>query len=134
HEDETLFAREHDRFLRALERAHDPTMRFVPFRTQNRQTPVHESLRPAAPAQADDGDLTKAVLGIARGSEGDAEIGADNGQAFLETAVYSRREADSDAPGAPGFRNTTDSDPALPQNREWARGIRSRIATSTAGD
>src|SRR5690606_2869966 len=43
-------------------------------------------------------------------------------------------EADSDAPGAPGFRNTTDSDPALPQNREWARGIRSRIATSTAGD
>lgn len=134
HEDENLFVRERDRFVRALERADDPTVRFVPFRTQNRQTPVHESLRPAAPAQAEDGDLTRAVLGIARGSDGPAEIGSDSGDAFVETAVYSRREAESDAPGAPGFRNTTDSDPALPQNREWARGIRSRIATSTAGD
>ncbi|WP_194420623.1 proline dehydrogenase family protein [Microbacterium abyssi] len=126
HDDESLFARERDRFLRALARADDHTMRTVPFRTQNRQTPVHESLRPAAAAQADDGDLTQVVLGIARGSGG--------GDAFVETAVYSRREAEADSGGAPGFRNTPDSDPALPANREWARGIRSRIATSTAGD
>ncbi|GEK85900.1 proline dehydrogenase family protein [Microbacterium aerolatum] len=125
HDDESLFARERDRFLRALARADDRTMRTVPFRTQNRRTPVHESLRPPAAAQAEDGDLTQVVLGIARGS--------GSGDAFVETAVYSKRELEADSGGAPGFRNTPDSDPALPANREWARGIRSRIATSTAG-
>ncbi|CAH0223286.1 proline dehydrogenase family protein [Microbacterium sp. Bi121] len=135
HDDESLFARERDRFLGALERAGDQTtrttstLRTVPFRTQNRQTPVHESLRPSAPAEVDDGDLTQAVLGIARGSSA-----AGSGDAFVETAVYSRREAEADSAGAPGFHNTPDSDPALPANREWARRIRSRIATSTAGD
>src|SRR5690606_21947826 len=69
--------------------------------------------------------LTKAVLDISRGS---------GGEAYVETAVYSRREADSGPAGAPGFENTPDSDPALPANREWAHGIRARIETSTAGD
>jgi len=126
HDDESLFARERDRFLAALERARDRTLRTVPLRTQNRQTPVHESLRPAAPAPAIEEDLTKAVLGIARGSGG--------GDAFVETAVYSPREADAEPAGAPGFHNTSDSDPALPANREWAREIRSRIHDSTVGD
>ena len=126
HDDGALFARERDRFLGALERSADPTLRSVPFRTLNRQSPMHESLRPAAPAPADDGDLTQAVLGIARGSSG--------GDAFVETAVYSPREMEQGSAGAPGFRNTPDSDPALPANREWGRGIRSQIAGSTAGD
>lgn len=126
HDDESLFSRERDRFLAALERADDPTLRAVPFRAQNRQTPVHESLRPAAPAPADEGELTQAVLGIARGSGG--------GDAFVETAVYAPRELEAHSGGAPGFHNTSDSDPALPANREWAREIRSRIPGSTAGD
>ena len=125
HDDESLFTRERDRFLTALDRSHAPTLRSVPFRAQNRQSPVHESLRSTAPAPADEGELTQAVLGIARGS---------SGEAFVETAVYSRREVDAESSGAPGFHNTADSDPALPANREWARGIRSRIASSTAGD
>lgn len=126
HDDDSLFARERDRFLRALERAGDPTLRSTPLRTLNRQSPMHESLRPAAPAPADEGDLTQAVLGIARGSSGS--------DSFVETAVYSPREIESDTAGAPGFQNTPDSDPALPTNRDWGRGIRSRIADSTAGD
>lgn len=125
HSDQSLFDRERDRFLSALERSTDRTMRNVSRRTQNRSTPIHESLRPAAPAQTEDGDLTQAVLGIARGSSGDA---------FVETAVYSRREADTGSAGAPGFTNTTDSDPALLANREWAHSIRSRVTSSTAGD
>lgn len=128
HEDSTLFEREQRRFRRALERAQERTMRQVPFRIQNRQTPAHESLRPATAAENDDGDLTKAVLGIARGSDG------SEGEAFVETAVYSRREADVDSGGAPGFANTADTDPVVPANREWAGAIRDRIATSTVGD
>ncbi|MGO2521522.1 MAG: proline dehydrogenase family protein [Microbacterium sp.] len=125
HEDESLFDRERGRFLKALARAKDRTLRNVPRRIQNRQTPVHESLRPAAPVAIDDDELTKAVLDISRGSDGES---------FLETAVYSRREAESGSAGAPGFTNTVDSDPALSSNREWARDIRARIDASTAGD
>lgn len=129
HDDESLFARERDRFLRALDRADDPTLRTAPFRTQNRQTPVHESLRPSAPTTVDDGDLTKAVLGIARGSGT-----ISSGDAFVETAVYAPREIEVGSAGAPGFQNTPDSDPALSANREWARGIRANVEASTAGD
>src|SRR5690606_887426 len=124
HEDETLFDRERDRFLRALERAEDRTLRVVPHRSQNRQTPVHESLRPTSPSPADDDDLAKPVLDSSRGSDA---------ARFVETAVYSRREVNSAPAGAPGFTNTTDSDPALPANREWAHDIRARIEASTAG-
>ncbi len=125
HQGEAMFERERDRFVRAVERARDRTLRTVAHRIQNRQVPVHESLRPVAPLPAADEDLTKAVLDISRGS---------GGEAYVETAVYSRREADSGPAGAPGFENTPDSDPALPANREWAHGIRARIETSTAGD
>ena len=44
------------------------------------------------------------------------------------------READDRAVGAPGFRNAADTDPSLPANREWSRGILGRIGASTAGD
>ncbi|WP_300268123.1 proline dehydrogenase family protein [Microbacterium sp.] len=128
HEDEALFERERERFLRAFERARDQTLRTVPHRVQNRQDPVHESLRPAAPVPAAEEDLTRAVLDISRGS------GGSGGEAFVETAVYSRREADVDSSGAPGFTNTQDTDPALSANREWAHDIRARMTASTAGD
>ena len=126
-EDESLFVREQDRFLDALDRAGDATLRIGPRRTQDRLAPVHESVRPAPVAPAPETDLTKAVLGISRGSDG------GDREAFLETAVYSAREVEQDSGGAPGFSNTVDSDPALPANRDWAREVRERIPASDLG-
>ncbi len=125
HDDGRLFVREQDRFLDALDRSAQPTLRTGPRRAQNRNAPVHESVRPVPPAPAPEQGLTKAVLGISRGSSGE--------DAFLETAVYSARELEADAGGAPGFANAPDSDPALPQNREWARGILARVPGSDRG-
>ncbi|MFB4350668.1 proline dehydrogenase family protein [Microbacterium sp. CR_7] len=125
-DDEALFVREQDRFLDALERSTSPTLRIGPRRTQDRLAPVHESVRPAPVAPAPEEDLTKAVLGISRGSD-------DTGAPFLETAVYSPRELDRAGDGAPGFSNTADSDPSLPANREWAAGVLGRIGSSTLG-
>ncbi|MCK2023883.1 proline dehydrogenase family protein [Microbacterium sp. kSW2-24] len=130
-EDETLFEREQDRFLDALDRSTDPNLRTGPRRRQDRLAPMHESVRPLPAAPQPEVDLTKAVLGISRGSTGDDGF---EGEPFLETAVYAPRELVDETAGAPGFTNAVDSDPALPANREWARGIRERIATSTAGD
>ncbi|UPL10060.1 proline dehydrogenase family protein [Microbacterium sufflavum] len=128
HEDEGLFARERDRFLDALDRSTDATLLRGPRRTQDRLAPVHESVRPTAAAPIPEADLTQAVLGIARGTDG-----ADTG-AFLETAVYAARERGEDTGGAPGFANAQDTDLALPANREWADGIRGRLADSTVGE
>ncbi len=101
----------------------------------------------ADPANAiDPGGLTQAVLGIARGAAA-GDVGGDTaplepvgaermfgGDAFVETAVYAPREVDDRAVGAPGFRNAADTDPSLPANREWSRGILARVEGSTAGD
>ena len=122
--DERLFRREQDRFLDSLDRAGEPTLPSLPHRTQDRLAPVHESARPAMQEPVVETDLTSIVLGISRGSEEDP---------FVETAVYARHEAEPDTGGAPGFENTPDTDLSLPANREWARGIRSRIAGSTLG-
>ncbi|MFB8892074.1 MULTISPECIES: proline dehydrogenase family protein [Microbacterium] len=143
--DASLFERERDRFLASLERAVDPALPSGPNRTQDRTM----SLRPIAPqritrdpAEGDDG-LTQAVLGIAdaagRSDEttalGEPDDVLFGGEHFVETAVYAPRETRrAPALGAPGFANTPDSDPALAVNREWARGILSRIEGSTAGD
>ncbi|OYC98576.1 bifunctional proline dehydrogenase/L-glutamate gamma-semialdehyde dehydrogenase [Microbacterium sp. Yaish 1] len=143
--DASLFERERDRFLASLERAADPALPSSPNRTQDRTL----SLRPIAPqritrdpAEGDDG-LTQAVLGIADAagrSDDTTALGQRDdvlfgGERFVETAVYAPRETRrAPASGAPGFANTPDSDPALAVNREWARGILSRIAGSTAGD
>ncbi|UPL13702.1 proline dehydrogenase family protein [Microbacterium galbinum] len=130
-DDETLFVREQDRFLDALERSTDLNLHTGPRRRQDRLAPMHESVRPVFADPQPEADLTKAVLGISRGSSGDDGF---DGEPYLETAVYSPREIVDETAGAPGFENAIDSDPALPANREWARGIRERIATSTAGD
>lgn len=144
----SMFARERDRFLASLERAADPALALGPNRTQDRTAPV-DTPSAAAPREsgatgAADAGLTQAVLGISRATGVDpadtapiapsAEEQLFGGDAFVETAVYAPRQTADTAAGAPGFRNAPDTDPALPANRAWARGILSRISTSRAGD
>lgn len=112
------------RLLAALPRSTETSLRTAARRTQSRLAPVHESVRSPAQAPKPEEHLTKAVLGISRGSED---------QPFLETAVYSAREIDADAGGAPGFANAPDSDPSVPANREWARQVFMRIAAESEG-
>ncbi|MFE4724439.1 proline dehydrogenase family protein [Microbacterium sp. NPDC056736] len=157
-DDPALFARERDRFLASLARADDPALPTGPRRTQDRAAEVAvldaasvAALRAEAPLRrtaspGEDAGLTQAVIGIARsagaaGAPGDTApmerivpeqvFGAD---AFVETAVFAPRESGARAAGAPGFRNASDSDPALPGNRAWARDVISRIESSHAGD
>jgi len=131
-DDPSLFERERLRFVDSVSRARDHSLLTGPRRNQNRAAPVHESVRPLAQPQAVDEDLTGVVLGIARGSAGDG----DEGDPFLQTAVYARQElaVGHSGAGAPGFANTPDSDPSLSANREWARGILARIAEPAASD
>ncbi|MFB8146528.1 proline dehydrogenase family protein [Microbacterium sp. NPDC056003] len=144
-----MFERERDRFLASLERAADPALRVGPNRTQDRATEPVEAhmsrarLRDTGAIGEGDG-LTEAVIGIARSAAGDPADTAPvapsveeqlfAGEAFVETAVFAPREGSDRAQGAPGFRNAPDTDPALPANRSWARGILRRIHTSRAGD
>ncbi len=141
-----LFARERDRFLASLARADDPALVTGARRRQDRAaaTAGHVTRAPAAEheaARAEDG-LTQAVLGIARSASAtettpvapvveERRFGAEH---FVETAVYAPRETRGVAAGAPGFHNAPDTDPALPANRAWARGILDRVERSTAGD
>ena len=153
-DDPTMFARERDRFLASLERADDPALPTGPRRTQTRDAEAADSPRARArllrPALEDDEapGLTQAVLGIARSAAGGTDAAMDEtapvapaaaaqvfgGVEFVETAVFSPRESGTRASGAPGFRNTPDTDPALPDNRAWARGILDRLEVSRAGD
>lgn len=150
-DDPAMFARERDRFLASVERAADPGLATGPNRRQDRRGDASDAASRAAnrilvrDAPADDPALTQAVLGIARTAASDDLEGSDplgvgveaqlfGGEAFVETAVFAPRESGTRAQGAPGFRNTPDTDPALPANRAWARGIVSRIDVSTAGD
>ncbi len=126
-DDESLFVRERDRFLDALERSTSPTLRVGPRRPQNRLAPVHEAVRPVPVAPAPENGLTQAVLGIARGSDA-------SGEPFLETAVFAPRELDEGTGGAPGFTNTPDSDASLSDNRDWAREVLERVEASTLGE
>ncbi|WP_460772782.1 proline dehydrogenase family protein [Microbacterium sp. GXF7504] len=138
-EDESLWERERDRFLASVERAADPALRAGPRRTQDRVGA--DTAEPAIlrePATDDEAQgLTQAVLGIAAAAADDDPDDARivfGGAQFVETAVFSPRESGEKATGAPGFRNSADSDAALPQNREWARAILDRVETSAAGD
>ncbi|MFH8251361.1 bifunctional proline dehydrogenase/L-glutamate gamma-semialdehyde dehydrogenase [Microbacterium sp. B2969] len=154
-DDTTMFDRERDRFLASLERAVDPALPAGPNRSQDRTAQAPEPGARAASRlvrdapNGEDTGLTQEVIGIARSAATDDELpdesDADSiqpsveeqlfgGQAFVETAVFSRRESGTRAMGAPGFRNTADTDPALPANRDWAHGILSRVDVSTAGD
>ncbi|MEV7694612.1 bifunctional proline dehydrogenase/L-glutamate gamma-semialdehyde dehydrogenase [Microbacterium sp. NPDC089189] len=137
--DADLWSREEGRFRSSLERSADAALRVGPRRVQDRAARGAEGgepsiLRDPAPTQEVAG-LTQAVLGIAaeRRSE-DARSVLFGGADFVETAVFAPRESEERVHGAPGFRNTPDSDPALPANRAWARDILARIDTSSAGD
>lgn len=160
--DPAMFARERDRFVASVVRATDPELPARPNRRQDRargaDAPASASPATVTPAglgpaetvltrpdadrtDADptDADLTQAVLCIARGGQGDdaARAGLFGGEEFVDTAVFSIREAGSAADagaGAAGFSNTPDSDPALPANRAWASEILARVETSAAGD
>ncbi|GAA1957019.1 bifunctional proline dehydrogenase/L-glutamate gamma-semialdehyde dehydrogenase [Microbacterium deminutum] len=144
-----MFDRERDRFLASLERAADSSLRSGPNRRQDRSAAPKESPRARARLQRgidadEDAALTATVLGIARSAATESQDTAPlapsaeeqlfGGEPFVETAIFASRESETRAPGAPGFRNAADTDPALPANRAWAREILGRIETSTAGN
>ncbi|KAF2416178.1 bifunctional proline dehydrogenase/L-glutamate gamma-semialdehyde dehydrogenase [Microbacterium sp. B35-30] len=160
-DDPAMFARERDRFLASLARADDPGLATGPHRSQDRgaeaaalteaggtgttdraESPRAQARLRRAAAASDESGLTQAVIGIARSAvpgdtaplERSVPQQVFGAEAFVETAVFAPREGGLRAAGAPGFRNTADSDPALPANRSWARDILSRIETSRAGD
>ncbi|MCT9819752.1 bifunctional proline dehydrogenase/L-glutamate gamma-semialdehyde dehydrogenase [Microbacterium sp. W1N] len=143
--DPAMFERERDRFVASVERAADPALPDGPRRTQDRGLPPEAPAPRRTRGPADDDDaLTQAVLGIARSAAAEPEetqplAPGVQGQMFggaeiVETAVFSSHESAERAYGAPGFENTPDSDPALPANRAWARGILGRVETSAAGE
>ncbi|EZP29283.1 proline dehydrogenase family protein [Microbacterium oleivorans] len=147
--DRAMFVRERDRFTASVVRATDRTLTTGPRRRQDRAATVDDAVpatvMDAASAELDDAALTQVVLGIAgkgsRPTDPDETQPGDvpgrpalfGGDAFVETAVFSSRETVVST-GAPGFRNTADTDPALPANRTWAREIFGRVTSSTAGD
>jgi RHH-type proline utilization regulon transcriptional repressor/proline dehydrogenase/delta 1-pyrroline-5-carboxylate dehydrogenase len=157
-EDPAMFERERDRFIASIARAGDDALAVGPKRNQDRtaeaaalsasgdgaadESPRAQARLRRAAVSGDDAGLTQAVIGIARSSattdtaplEPAVPEQVFGAEAFIETAVFAPRQTDVRAAGAPGFRNTPDSDPALPANRAWARGILSRIETSRAGD
>ncbi|WP_426326091.1 proline dehydrogenase family protein [Microbacterium sp. E-13] len=154
-DDPAMFERERDRFVASLRRADDETLATGPRRTQDRGAEAEAlaagpAAGPSSPradarmrrAAAADAGLTQAVMGIARSAvpgdtaplERSVPEQVFGAEAFVETAIFAPREGSARAAGAPGFRNTPDSDPALPGNRAWARSILSRIESSHAGD
>ena len=134
-EDPSMFARERDRFLASVERSTDAALHVGARRVQDRAAASEvlgdQILREAAEDPA--AGLTQAVLGIAAAAadDSDAQSVLFGGAEFVDTAVFSPRESGTQARGALGFRNAPDTDPALPANREWARGIFERIRSSS---
>ncbi|WP_404429280.1 bifunctional proline dehydrogenase/L-glutamate gamma-semialdehyde dehydrogenase [Microbacterium lacus] len=157
-DDPAMFERERDRFRDSIERAADRGLPVGPNRTQDRsvEAAVGESSGAnatsgpeiAAAGAIEPGSLTQIVLNRAGSPSANraSDLGetvpiapptqnqAFGGDSYVETAVFARREAGTQADGAPGFRNAPDTDPALPANRTWAREILGRIETSTAGE
>jgi len=146
--DPAMFERERERFLASLARADERRLPDRPNRRQDRGRqrradaagPGHGDGTIARTAPDDAGDLTQAVLGIARAAHDDTDaaplLGEDVDTAFYDAreAASSLRAAASGDRGAAGFTAAPDSDPALPANRAWARGILARVESSTAGD
>ncbi|MEP9380875.1 bifunctional proline dehydrogenase/L-glutamate gamma-semialdehyde dehydrogenase [Nocardioides sp. KR10-350] len=63
-----------------------------------------------------------------------ADADSTGGGVPTPNRTQDRRRPVSDEPLTGGFRNTPDTDPSLPGNREWGRQITERIATSTLGE
>ena len=155
HHDPALWQRERARFEASVARSSDPSLTLGPrrrsqpprvARTSAVDVDLDETLpairRPAAPETATQADagLTQVVLGIAEGANagtlGDMNALAPTPFGFredvVETAFYAPREKATDA-SAPGFSNTADSDPALPETRAWAAQVLARVPASEAG-
>ncbi|WP_437583874.1 proline dehydrogenase family protein [Paramicrobacterium sp. CJ85] len=157
HENHELLQRETQRFLSSIEElSRDGSLPPTPNRTQNRQSEWRFAADPDADATAENAivqdasaqstanaasdplttpeetfpeqGLTQQVLNLGRPS-GDKPGPFDTTRIFTGTFETVTR---SDA-GMPGFRNTPDTDPAIPANREWGRGIISRMADSRLG-
>ena len=125
-----LFERERERFVESVRRSDAHDLLIGPNR---RARPGHLD-EPSATADPDE-PLTQAVLDIQRGHsdpDDEDEEGAARNDTFVETAEFQTR-AVTEA-GAPGFHNARDTDPALPESREWAGRILGRMATSTLGE
>jgi len=129
------------RLRRAIEGAESPAPE--PRAPRRGIGPAPAILREPADADAADGGLTQAVLGIAREAAASADtsaLAADaqqmlfGGQAFVDTAVFSLRENAELVGGVPGFRNVADTDPTVAADRAWARDALARADASTAGD
>ncbi|MDN3497149.1 bifunctional proline dehydrogenase/L-glutamate gamma-semialdehyde dehydrogenase [Planococcus sp. APC 4015] len=143
-DDPSMFERERERFVASLARAADPALPTGPNRLQDRHQRPAAPSRPMTREETDGEDLTQAVLGISRPAPADPgdtvplapDVGGQlfGADSYVETAVFAQRESAATALGAPGFRNAADTDPSLPANRAWARGILNRIDSSTAGD
>jgi RHH-type proline utilization regulon transcriptional repressor/proline dehydrogenase/delta 1-pyrroline-5-carboxylate dehydrogenase len=120
-----LFEREKQRFLASLAALESPVTPPAPNRTQDRtkiteldagDVPGVSEADAAASASeitsdAQDPNLTAAVLGLTRGSEFTGRSGFEG----------------------TGFRNEPDTDPSLPANRAWGRQILARVGTSRLG-
>lgn len=65
--------------------------------------------------------------------EGESRVGPNRKQNRLEETTQDIEKIVKDESGQWIFRNTPDSDPALPANLEWARQIAARINHSTLG-
>lgn len=66
-------------------------------------------------------------------AEGESRIGPTRHQNRLTESPEDLASALQDEDGTWTFANTPDSDPALPANLEWARGIAARVPASTLG-
>ena len=135
--DAALFARERERFLTSVQRSLDPGLLAGPKRSQPRAEPDQPDQASDSDAD-DDAGLTQQVLGIAdhnqtQPQEPRGQAVLFGGQPFVDTAVFTTRESDPSAVGAPGFKNAADTDPTLASNRAWADQVRARIPDSEAG-
>ncbi|HEY5222992.1 MAG TPA: bifunctional proline dehydrogenase/L-glutamate gamma-semialdehyde dehydrogenase [Microbacteriaceae bacterium] len=150
-ENRALFEREKQRFLASiaeLEADDGPHgLAPLPNRTQDRgrewQDAADTALFRPSPVLLDptsmEGGLTAAVLGLQRGSSGEPSA-SDTGAPLTEMVQVIGSGAEPSpalrprsGTGRGTFHNEADTDPALPANRAWGRGILSRVATSELG-
>ncbi|MGA0567928.1 bifunctional proline dehydrogenase/L-glutamate gamma-semialdehyde dehydrogenase [Rathayibacter sp. KR2-224] len=157
-----LFEREKARFLASvaeLEADAGPRgLAPLPNRRQDRArewvetdptTLFHPRPAPVDPAaEAAEGGLTQAVLGLQRGSRGSGLFSTTGIVLQPEDAVQTEaagespaaRSGSEDSPAASSgseqgnaFRNESDTDPSLPANRAWGRRILASVPSSELG-
>jgi len=122
-----LFERERSRFASSVDRAAETDLP-----TGTRRRARGDEAVASRPTAVPDEFLTQAVIGLGRGDQDpDEPVGFGRQEPYVETAVF--RDKALTTAGAPGFRNAVDTDPSLPENREWASGILDRMEASELG-